>query len=84
MNIFKRYTEFTKLIGQDHRRIVELERIIIDLTDKMFRIEKRIDAIEKKQAKRYPHLIDRLDKLEEVEQSKDTYIDNVIKQHNIK
>ena len=59
MNIFKRYTEFTKLIGQDHRRIVELERIITNLTDRVF-------------------------KLEEIDQSKDTYIDNVIKQHNIK
>ena len=59
MNIFKRYAEFTKLIGQDHRRIVELERIITNLTDRVF-------------------------KLEEIDQSKDTYIDNVIKQHNIK
>ena len=53
-----------------------LERIL-NLEDSIKTIEKRIDEIENKQAKRFPHLIERLEQLEKGE---DTYIETILKE----
>ena len=55
-----------------------LERIL-NLEDSIKIIEKRIDEIENKQAKRFPHLIERLEQLEKGE---DTYIETILKEKN--
>jgi len=55
-----------------------LERIL-NLEDSIKTIEKRIDEIENKQAKRFPHLIKRLEQLEKGE---DTYIETILKEKN--
>ena len=67
MNIKHKIAEYFGLIDS-YERIVTLEQRIIELTAlnfKVFRIRKRIDEIEKKQAKRFPHLIERLEQLEQ-------------------
>jgi len=66
MNIKHKIAEYFGLIDA-YERIVAIEQRMIELTAlsyKIFRIRKRIDEIEKKQAKRFPHLIERLDALE--------------------
>ena len=55
-----------------------LERIL-NLEDSIKTIEKRIDEIESKQAKRFPHLMERL---EQLEKSEDTYIETILKEKN--
>ena len=83
MNIKHKIAEYFGLIDSYERIVVIEQRMLelIKLPGKMFRIGKRIDAIEKKQAKRYPHLIDRLDKLEDTLGIKDSYIDSIIDFH---
>jgi hypothetical protein len=69
-----------------------LERIL-NLEDSIKTIEKRIDEIENKQAKRFPHLIERLEQIELsiyavverlkiLERSEDTYIETILKEKN--
>ena len=66
MNIKHKIAEYFGLIDA-YERIVAIEQRMIELTAinfRVFGIRKRIDEIEKKQAKRFPHLIERLDALE--------------------
>ncbi len=52
---------------------------IRDFDAKIKKLEERIDEIEKKQAERFPHLIERL---EQLEKSEDTYIETILKEKN--
>ena len=66
MNIKHKIAEYFGLIDAYERIVVIEQRMLelIKLPGKIFRIGRRIDEIEKKQAKRFPHLIERLDALE--------------------
>ena len=52
---------------------------LIDSYERIIAVEQRINEIEKKQAKRYPHLIERIAELEQVTGLKDSYIDSIVK-----
>ena len=57
---------------------------LIDSYERIIAVEQRINEIEKKQAKRYPHLIERIAELEQATGLKDAYIDSVLKHHSNK
>jgi len=52
---------------------------LIDSYERIIVLEQKINDIQKKQAKRYPHLIKKIDQLEKALGVKDSYIESVIK-----